>query len=543
MKHINIYKYFLIVIAYSFISCNDNFLELKPLDKISQEDVWNDPALMEAYVNDAYSRMPNGFNNYMWLHTLCDEAGQRGRSAYQSYYEGILVPTDLTPFPFWDPYYGIINRSNNLLDHVKDREFNAQDKQRVNRLIGEMKFLRAYSYSKLIALWGGVPLIKEQLQLDDDLLIARSTYDECVDFIVKELDEAAGLLDVTYSGANVGRATKGAALAIKSRVLLYAASPLNNPSNDKTKWQKAADAAKAVIDMNVYKLYPNYKETFTTLHNVEQIWVRVFNNNIRLENSLEQWFYPNGQGGYCQTFPIHNATEHFEMKATGLLPKDDPAFDPQNPFVGRDPRFYDCILYDGAPFQNREIESFLPGGKDSNEGPEGHNSSYSGYYARKFIDENIVKPVASVGGIGSSPYPFIRYGEILLNYAEAMFYLGNEDECRKYLNIIRDRPSVQMPHVTDTGTKLEERLRNERYVELYYEDHRWFDIRRWRIAEEVGNIPAYRMYVTKDLQTGKKTYEVVVIKERVFHKHHYVLPIPQGEIDKNPNLVQNPGYI
>lgn len=540
MKHIIIFKYILISIICFCISCNDDFLERKPLDKISEEDVWNDPALMEAYVNDAYSRMPNGFNNYNWLHTLCDEAGQRGRAGYQAFYEGVLTPVDLVPFPFWDPYYGIINRSNNLLDHVKDREFSAQIQPRVNRMMGEMKFLRAYSYSKLIALFGGVPLITQQLRLDDDLHISRNTYDECVDFIVKELDEAAELLDVSYTGANVGRATKGAALAIKSRVLLYAASPLNNPSNDREKWQRAANAAKAVIEMGVYDLYPNYKETFTTLHNIEQIWIRPFNNKVRVENSLEQWLFPNGSGGYCQSFPIHNATEHYEMKATGLLPKDDPAFDPQNPFVGRDPRFYDCILYDGAPFQGREIESFLPGGRDSNEGPEGHNASYSGYYVRKFIDESIIRPTAST--CGNSPYPYIRYGEILLNYAEAMLYLGNEEECRKYINIIRDRPSVQMPHVADTGSKLLERYRNERYVELYYEDHRFFDIRRWLIAIEAANVPSYRNYITKDPVTGIKTYEIVEIKERVFLEHHYLLPIPQGEIDKNPNLKQNPGY-
>ena len=543
MKRNIVFKYILLIITGFCISCNDNFLERKPLDKISEEDVFSDPTLMEAYVNDAYSRMPNGFNNYNWLHTLCDEAGQRGRDAYQAYYEGVLDGLNLVPFPFWEPYYGIINRSNNLLDHVKNQEFSSTIQPRVNRMMGEMKFLRAYSYSKLIALFGGVPLITQQMRLDDDLMITRNTYDECVDFIVKEMDEAAVLLDVSYTGSNAGRATKGAALAIKARVLLYHASPQNNPANDRSRWQKAADAAKAVIDMGVYKLYPDYKEMFTenALHNVEQIWVRLFNNRVRVENSIEQWFYPNGSAGYCQTFPIHNAVEHYEMKATGLLPKDDPAYDPQNPYVGRDPRFYYCISHDGAPWQDREIESFLPGGLDSNEGQfEPHNASYSGYYARKYINESILRPTSST--CGNSPYPFIRYGEVLLNYAEAMYYLGNEDECRKYLNMIRDRPSVQMPPITDTGAKLEERYRNERYVELYYEDHRFFDIRRWLIAMEAANVPSYRMYITKDLNTGKKTYEIVAIKERVFYPHHYLLPIPQGEIDKNPNLKQNTGY-
>ncbi|MDR0348806.1 MAG: RagB/SusD family nutrient uptake outer membrane protein [Tannerella sp.] len=543
MKRIIFFNYILLIITVFCVSCNDGFLERKPLDRISSEDAWKDPVLMEAYVNDAYSRMPNGFNNYNWLHSLCDEGGQRGRADYQTFYTQGPTSTNLVPFPFWEPYYGIINRSNNLLDHVKDQTFDATVQPRVNRMIGEMKFLRAYSYSKLIALFGGVPLITKQLQLNDDLLVPRNTYDECVDFIVRELDEAAALLDVSYTGSNIGKATRGAALSIKARVLLYHASPLNNTANDRSRWQKAADAAKAVIDMGVYNLYPNYKEMFTVnaLFNVEQIWLRLFNNKVRVEHSLEQWFFPNGSAGYCQPYPIHNATEFFEMKATGLLPKDDPAFDPQNPYVGRDPRFYDCISYDGAPWQGREIETFLPGGLDSPQSPsEPQNASPGGYYARKFIDESIIRPTSST--CSNAAYPYIRYGEVLLNYAEAMFYLGNEDECRKYLNIIRDRPSVQMPHITETGSKLEERLRNERYVELYYEDHRFFDIRRWRIAMQAANVQADRISITKDPVTGKKTYEVVKLVDRVFLEHHHVLPIPQGEIDKNPNLQQNPGY-
>lgn len=537
----------LVILLIFTVSCNDNFLERKPLDSMSEEDVWIDPNLIEFYVNNTYAAMINGFTNgtpaYVGFYmALCDEAYRRGNQGaiYETLLQGQLTPSNMAPLNLWPYYYAVITNCNIFLENMADKEFNTQVQPRTNRMKGEMKFLRAYAYSKLISLYGGVPLITKPFRLDDDFLIPRNSYDDCVEFIVNELNEAAALLSISYSGTDIGRATRGAALAIKSRVLLYAASQLNNPNNDRGKWQQAADAAKAVIDMGVYDLYPSYKETFTVPYNSEVIWVRPFNNRARVEHSLEQWFYPNGSTGYGQIHPTHNATEFFEMKETGLLPKDDPAYNPENPYADRDPRFYDCILFDGAPWQDREIETFLPGGLDSNEGPEGWNATLTGYYPRKFVDESIWRPTAN--NCSNTHWVYIRYGEILLNYAEAMYYLGNEDECRKYLNLIRDRLSVQMPHITDSGSQLELRVRNERYVELFFEEHRFFDVRRWRIATQTENIPAFMADIRKDPDTGEKTYNFVSFQERIFLEHNYVAPIPQGEIDKNPNLKQNTGY-
>lgn len=519
-------------------SCNDSFLERQPLDKLSEEDVWKDANLMQAFVNNTYAKMVNGFNNDYWPMCLCDEAYRRGRATYHTINQGQLTPVNMVPLNYWKLYYTTITDCNIFLEKASNGKYGSSQSL-VDRMVGEMKFLRAYSYMRLIALHGGVPLITKPFGFQDDFLLERNTYNECVDFIVKELDEAADLLPLSYTGSDIGRATKGAALAIKSRTLLYAASPLYNDNGDKSKWEKAAAAAKAVIELNIYSLYPQYKDIFLKPYNSEVIWDRPYNNQIKVEHSLEQWFYPNGSGGYGQCHPTHNATEFFEMKS-GLLPKDDPNFDPQNPYVDRDPRFYDCILYDGAPWQGREIETFLPGGADSNEGNEGWNASLTGYYPRKFVDESIIKPTAS--NTGSSHWIYTRYGEILLNYAEAMFYLGNEEECRKYLNMIRDRESVKMPHITDSGLKLEQRIRNERYVELFFEEHRFFDVRRWKVAMETDNKPAYKVNILKDPVTGKKTYEYVSFQERIFYEQNYFVPIPQSEIDKNPKLKQNPNY-
>jgi hypothetical protein len=408
-------------------------------------------------------------------------------------------------------------------------------------MIGEMKVLRAYSYFRLISFFGGVPLITTSFSLKDNFQIPRNSYQECLDFVIKELDEAANLLPPTYAATSQGRITKGAALALKSRALLYAASPLNNPSNDVAKWQRAADAAKAVIDLNRYSLFNDYKTLFlaANLYNSEIIWTRPFNNSLDRETYVELGLFPNGYGGFGQVHPLHNIVEDYETK-NGLLQKDDPAYNSQRPYDNLDPRFYASILYDGAPFKNRAVETFLPKGMDSNEGAlSPHNATQTGYYQRKFSDESITNPTGT--NQGNSPWIFIRYGEILLNYAEAMYNLGNEPESRKYINMIRSRPGIMMPPVTESGAALLMRLQNERRVELAFEEHRYFDVRRWKIAPVVENEDAKKMTITKDA-AGNKTYKVEVFQDRAFFDRNYLAPIPQAEIQKNGKLVQNPGY-
>lgn len=205
------------------------------------------------------------------------------------------------------------------------------------------------------------------------------------------------------------------------------------------------------------------------------------------------------------------------------------------------PRFYATILYDGALFQGRGVETFLPGGKDSNEGPvSANNAITTGYYYRKFINESIVDP--SENNQGNSPWIFIRYAEILLNYAESKYFLGDEATCRDYINMIRSRPGVNMPPVTESGAALLTRLQHERQIELVFEEHRYFDVRRWKIAPIVCNIPGKKMIIIKNLTTGVKTYTVNAFNPRAFYDKNYLVPIPQSEIDKNPLLIQNPGY-
>jgi hypothetical protein len=383
-------------------------------------------------------------------------------------------------------------------------------------------------------------VIKKPLTLADDLKIARSSYDECSAFIITELDEAIAMLPLTYAAADQGRITKGAAMSIKSRTLLYAASPLNNSANDKTKWQKAADAAKAVIDLNVYSLYSDYKNLFlrAAAYNSEIIWQRPYNNLVDFEIAVEVALYPPGSNGRSQTSPIHNVVADYET-VNGLLPQDDPSYNPQNPYVNRDPRLNASILYDSALFKGRRIQIFTPGGIDAD--IAGSTVPRPGYYLRKFNDTTIVDPINT--RIGNTPWTFFRYAEILLNYAEASYFLGDETNARTYVNKVRSRPGVLMPPVTESGIALLKRIQNERRIELAFEGHRFFDVRRWKIAPQVLNVNAKKMSVIKNTVTGVRTYTVVdLLPARAFSDKNYLLPIPQTEIDRDPSLIQNPGY-
>ncbi len=531
-------------------SCKKEVLTKRPLDKFSDESVWKDAKLIETYVNNVYRTLPRGFEapGGRQLQSTVDETHQRGREDYVMITSGNVTPSTPGVFQnYWigvstaTGYYTPITRSNVFFANIENSPIEADVK---NRMIGEMKVIRAYSYLRLISFYGGVPLITKPFTLTDDFNVKRSTYDECMAFIVKELDEAIPLLPLDYDAANKGRITKGAAMSVLARARLYDASPYYDRSvsnTDAAKWQKAADAAKAVIDLGKYELYPDYKTLFlaSTAYNSEIIWARPFNTTVDRETYVELSQYPNGYNGFGQVHPLNNIVEDYET-VNGKLPKDDPSYDPQNPYVNRDPRFYASILYDGAPFKGRDVETFLPGGKDSNEGAlSPHNATLTGYYERKFLDESITNP--SAANAGSTPWTFIRLAEIYLNYAEAMYHLGNEEVCREYINKIRKRPSVNMPDVTESGPALFARLQNERRIELAFEEHRYFDVRRWRIAPTVLSEDSERMTIIKDA-SGHKTYKVETFQERNFNDRNYLMPIPQDEIEKNVLLEQNPGY-
>lgn len=546
-----IYKIVLIFSLAFIPACSEDVLDKIPLTSYSDATVWQDASLVDAFINNVYRVFPVD-----WNITSCftDEMTRRNNATYNTINEGNLTPSNTAVLNFWSNYYSsgqgglytggyycVVSRCNIFFDNIGAATFNEATR---NRMIGEMKFLRAYAYFRLATIYNGVPLVTKTFKLTDDFYLSRNTYDECMAFVLKELDEAVELLPLSYDAANTGRITKGTAMAAKARALLYMASPLNNPTNDQAKWQKAADANKAVMDLGIYSLYPEYRKSYLAAakYNSEVIWSRLYNNKLFTEFSLELSHMPPGYYGYAHVHPLQNMVDEYEL-TNGKLPSEDPAFDPQNPWVNRDPRFYDCILYNGAMFQGRPVECFIPGGMDSYQGPiEAWNATTTGYYVRKFIDESIVVPRGS--NQGDTPFPHFRYNEILLNYAEANFYLGKEDVCREYINKIRSRPSVNMPPIpaSVTGTALLEKLRHERKIELFFDGHRFFDVRRWKIAEQAFSEDGRKVDVLKNTTTGAITLEYKTFQPRNFPARMYYMPIPVEEMNKNPNLAQNPGY-
>lgn len=537
---------FVLIISVVFTSCND-ILNIEPKDRIT--GIWINEALVESYVNGMYNSLQHGYCEALWasltdeMHDVHNNGGawtvQRGELTSDNI---STLGTTTTPyFNKWGYAYARIRDINEFFDQIESSDFENETK---DRLKGEMKFIRAYLYSELLWRYGDVPLITQVFALDDDYTaVTRDSYDKVVDFIVNELDEASVLL--SKSEIKKGRATPDATLALKSRVLLYAASPLNNPSNDRAKWEKAAQAAENLIDKG-YTLYPDYKNLFMEDNN-EIIFGRYF--TISLNHNINGLSGTNSLYGGGHNHPTENLVMDYEM-VNGELPYSldasnkiivNPAsgYDPKNPYLNRDPRFYASILYDGCIFQDHEVETF-DGGIDSPlSSVVPWNATMTGYYLYKFID-----PYKSVNlrteDKSTNPWIYFRYGEILLNYAEAKFELGDEDVARKYVNLVRAR--VNMPPVNASGIDLRNKIRHERRIELAFEGHRFFDVRRWEILEEVSAKQILGMQIRK-AANGEKSYDIKVVAPVAYYDQHLKLPIPRTEIDKSGGtLTQNRGY-
>ncbi|HTN36459.1 MAG TPA: RagB/SusD family nutrient uptake outer membrane protein [Arachidicoccus sp.] len=534
---------FIIVVAFS--SCNK--LDLTPLDKISETDTWKDPALVQLYVNTCYNSMQHGFQQDL-LAAACDDAFNiHDPGNFALIQKGELTADNVTNisskidyFNFAYDYIRTINIFFTKIDAVPgEQSFK-------NSTIGEMKFIRAYIYANLIWRYGGVPLITKVFGLHDDFTVTKASYDDVVKFIVTELDDAAKLLPPDQPSNQKGRASANACLALKSRVLLYAASALNNPSHDNAKWQAAADAAAALLNAG-YGLNPDYQQTFLE-DNKEVIFARYFTQANSTDFNL--WQGRNGSNGWMSQNPTQNIVNAYEMAATGKQPyivnpdgslvlNPGSGYDPQHPYVGRDPRFDASIIHDGSVWAGRATETFH-GGMDSPESSSGYNASLTSYGYKKFLAEDLPPSGSTIKP--TNPWIFFRYAEILLNYAEAEFELGKEATARQYLNMVRSRPSVHMPDVTETGEALRGRIQNERRVELAFEEQRFFDVRRWKIAKVVLNQPLLRMDIVK-ASNGTKTYTIKKLNDSKFLDKHYLIPFPRAEVDKSlGSLTQNTGY-
>lgn len=543
--------------ALFLMACQKNVLDKVPLDSFSDQLVWKDLKLAEAFADFQYTILPNPghywdkLSNRTWaLSSACDEAYNKFDDYNASIMNsGSLTPDNLGNFDIWNETYKRIQDCNLFLSKI---DAVPGDEAWRKRLKAEITYLRAYAYFKLISDYGGVPLVKVPFDLNSKFETPRSSFDECVTFIAGECDAAAAVLPVNNTGADLGRATKAAALALKSRLLLYAASPLWNTTNDANKWQLASDAAKAVLDLPGYQLYTgNYTDIFT-VRTSELIMTRGGNKKYQWDafQGVEMFLSPNGYHGWSSFAPSQNLVDAFGT-ANGL-DITDPAsgYNPQHPYDNRDARFYQDVIFDGRPYGRPEyfndrykaghsnVAEMYEGGLDSQQGWDNWNASITRYSFRKYVDTTFNYNVETQT---NKFWIVARLAEIYLNYAEAEFNVGHENVARQNLDMVRHRAGIvaNLPGSL-TGVALAKKIQNERQVELCLEGHRYYDVRRWKIADNTENKPLGGMKIVKNAD-GTKSYSYIKVQDRVFKPQHYLLPIPREEI-RRTNMPQNPGY-
>lgn len=527
-------------------SCKKDFLEKKPLDSYSDADLWKDLNLVQAFVNSRYTILPfmefPGVWKSYFMSGACDEGNSKHSYGNERALETGQMSPDNTVYDFWANNYQQIRNCNIFLSKIDEVPATGPaNEAKKKRLTGEIYFLRAYGYFDLLRHYGGVPLVSKVYGLSDTTFkVARNTFEEGVAFVLNDIAKAVELLPASYidDEANTGRATSVAAMALKSRLLLYAASPLHNPSNDQAKWQAASTAAKEAIDFaesNGYNLFQgaDYKKIFIEKNNTEVLMAYNFSNVPG--GGIDIVCQPNSYGGWSVYTPSQAMVDAFEMNNGKPITDGTSGYDPANPYVNRDPRFYADILYNGAVFKGAAVEVYT-GGKDSPQGPQGWNATETGYHWRKYMSETI-----DMNKEGSNQNMIIfRLAELYLNYAESEQALGHDAVARDYVNEIRGRASVNMPDITESSTALRDRIRQERRVEMCFESHRIYDVRRWKIASVTESKPLMGVTVTKTGNTF--TYQPKVVRTRVFREEYYLWPISRAEMNKNPLLVNNPGY-
>ena len=501
-----------------------------------------------------YNYIPTGYNRIggAFLAGATDDAEHTFiGSSIQDFNFGFWSPFS-NPEASYDSFYDGVRSANLFLEKTGDFKqiiardtFTVEGKKIYARNVAdlgwlrqEVRFIRAYIYFELIKRYGGVPLVTKTLQLNEGKGIPRSSYNEVVTFISNECDAVQDSVRIEwlgYSDTETGRITKGTVLALKSRLLLYAASPLNNPDNDVQKWQLAAKAAHDVIAMNKYVLFNNYQNLFLTpnsFRSSEVILSRRYGNT----NGPERANFPIGTpGGQSGTTPSQNLVDNYEKL---------PGWNASDPYNLRDPRLNATVVVNNSNWNNRTIQAYT-GGTD---GSGVERASKTGYYLKKFLSN----PLDLTNNQNTvHAWILFRYGEILLNYAESMNEAYGPDAdpvaygltARQAINQLRARPGVTMPPITAVGqVEMREKIRVERRVELAYEEHRFWDVRRWKIAESTLGAPLAGAQITKNAD-GSFSYASKEVEKRTFDPKMYLYPIPQVEINKSNGVIkQNPGW-
>lgn len=561
---------------FGMASCKkDGFLGQTSTSNLTKPTVFADSANTVAFLSNIYSNVgfsadPGrflyaGFTTNGGIDAASDEAEvyTSAGSTALAFESGTVNPAVITDDAYKKSYVNI-RAINQLMANLPKAPINAFTKTQMR---AEAHFLRAWYYAILLKHYGGVHIVKDSIYNYTDAIPAkRNTYAETVNYILADCDTAALDLPLVQSGLNYGRASKGACLALKSRVLLYAASPLFNgqsigvgstkelvgyPAYDKERWRLAEEAAVAVIGTGAYKLYTDnssagigFQTLFTLPVNGEYIFQRMRPDN----RDFEELWQPPSRTGKNGALPLQGLVDAFPMITGKAITDPTSGYDPQNPYANRDPRLDYTVIRDQTPIQNRlssgksPIDIFIGTYQGRSTGPDAVNvGTRTGYYTNKMLDPNAVSQDFTHNT--KRCWPLMRYAEILLNYAEAANeYEGPTTQVYQAVEAIRQRAGLA-PYQLPIGlgqAEMRKVIQNERRIELAFEEHRFWDVRRWKIADQTENIQTYGMEV--DRNNTSVTYKTFPVRKRNFRTAMYLWPFPQTEVAKSPEMLQNPGY-
>lgn len=554
-KNRNLLITILVVLA---SGCSD-MLDIKPTTFISDEAIWEDKNLINQFVANTYGSMLCGFNrctagyeqdwSMSWagnLDAATDDFASVSDGPIYTQLNKDAITAQSCPFveEIWNQEYKVIRKCNIIIERapgVEERILSAAEKKRVE---AEARFLRAFCHFELARTFGKAPLIVKAQSLTDELQVAPSSFADIVKFVKEECDLYADNLPLSYSDDEAGHATKGAFLALKSRALLYLASPLNS-ADDSRKWADAAQAAQDVMDLDIYKLYkltdtPYRSMAFDkTAANKETIFERRFTfpeapHNIHMMWSLDAV----DAGSWNGLYPTQNLVDAYET-VNGKLTTDptNTMYNTQDPYTNRDARFYQSIIYNGSTWETHRmsmVTNTVDPSKNGSCKPQ-LGKARCGYGPKKFIEELDPSTNLYGGYAQSNNWPYIRYAEVLLNYAEAKNEELASPDPSVYLAINEVRSRSGQPDLPSGLSKIEmrERIKNERRIELLLEEHRFYDLRRWKDGDVLAE-PIMGMNIYDDNVTLR--YEVSKVEDRIFNGTHYYLPIPLKEQEKNPLL-------
>lgn len=548
-----------LVITITAVSCQKDFLQRDVGIQTDLDQVFKDPLQASRFGDFTYTFSINDYgrlSGYKGMTSqFTDESiANNAQTEVATMNSGQWLDggaSDVTGI-YTQMYRGIRN-ANLMLKMMEKTPWTPE--YNVNYIKGEQLYLRAYFYFELLRRFGGVVILTEAQDFtaaSEDL--PRNTYDETLTQILTDVDQAISLLPLTNAdwpnpAAQANRATGAAGMALKARVLMFDASPLNNTASDAAKWQKAAAASKAIIDLGKYSLEANYANVLTIANSNEYIRIWPRGGRGFIGTYLSDFLIPTSMGGAQSNLsPVQNHVDLYEMKNGKPITDPTSGYDPQNPYLNRDPRFYVNILYNNVNWQGRAIETWQtePNAQGVITYGRDHGTAVSvtktSYYLKRLW------PEASRSGSTANAllnYVFYRYAEVLLNYAEATNEAtGPNEEVYKSVNAVRKRAG--MPDLPEGLSKDDMRARiwNERAVEFAFEDMRWWDILRWKKGAAYVAKPMKGMRVIKNTN-GTFSYTVVELPafQKVFNEHMYLYPIPRAEMNKTSGaLKQNPGW-